>query len=159
VKVARGPRPWTIHVFAIITLAIGLWSLIEVLLDLDFHTRIMERRLPQIAWSEDFTIVFASARFTIVCIPVVAIWGFANRIARWLVFVMTGYGFFIFLRSFLDILPTGGLEGWLYYNWPPHLSTILLTLGTGLLFTQQSNLWFRSKRTEQQREADLVAFE
>jgi hypothetical protein len=159
VKIAKGPRPWTIHAFAAIVIAIGLWNLIEVLLEPDFHTHAMQRRLPQIAWIEDFTIVFASARFTIVCIPVLAIWMFASRIARWLVTIMIGYRFLMELRSFFDILPSGGLDGWLYYNWPSPLSTILLTVGASLLFIPQSNLWFRSKRVEQHREADVAAFE
>jgi hypothetical protein len=159
VKIARGPRPWTIHVFAAIVIAIGLWSLIEVLLELDFHTHRLQRRLPQIAWSEDFTIVFASARFSIVCIPVVAIWAFGSRIARWLVTMMIGYQFFSLLWDGLTILRAGGLDGWLYYNWPSHLTTVLLTVGIGLLFTPPSNLWFQSKRFEQQREAELAAFE
>lgn len=75
-------RPLTIHAFALIMLAIGLDGLIEGLGSIEDWVAQMTRDYPDFAWDEDAVIVLLSARFTIVCIPIAAIWVFANPFAR-----------------------------------------------------------------------------
>ncbi|EAQ28592.1 hypothetical protein NAP1_13373 [Erythrobacter sp. NAP1] len=85
-SLARNPRPASIHGFALLTIAAGLSDLIESLLFIDPSS--YEYLFPIIDWTRETVIVFASAMFTIVLIPVVAVWFFASRTARTIVTVM-----------------------------------------------------------------------
>jgi hypothetical protein len=152
-------RPWSVHVFAALFASLGVWNLIEGLLDLDLWVR----RLGQLGWfgeaNKDLAIVWLSARFTIVGIPVVAIWVFASRVARLFIGLTIAYLFLNFVWNGLDVLRIGAFYGWLRYNFDAHLATILQTIAVVLLFTTESNAWFRSRRETQGKAADLDAFE
>lgn len=81
-KLAKGPRPWSIGVYALISLVIGTWDLLEGLLHLDALVASLNRAAPQFFWTHDIAVVLISASFTIVLIPLSAIWLFASKLAR-----------------------------------------------------------------------------
>ena len=87
-KWRSGPRPWSIHAFALLVIIAGLYGLHRDIGAAETTASHMMTFAPWIEWNRDWAIVLASALFTIVLIPVAAIWAFASRIARNLVVLM-----------------------------------------------------------------------
>ena len=84
-----GPRPWAITAFAAAFAFTAIIALAQALGSLDEFTERLRDTASFIEWDRDRAIIFASARFTIVLIPIIAVWGFASHIARVLVTFMT----------------------------------------------------------------------
>jgi hypothetical protein len=123
VKLARGPRPLAIRVFAAAFLAAALLRLVRGLDDLTRAQSAYAAHLPWFAWDRDWTIVALSAEFTIALIPLVWIYLFAAPFARWLVL---GFGA---LR--LAMLDPAALTG-----------ALLVAVAMASLLTAQAGRWF-----------------
>ena len=81
-RIARGPRPWTIQLFALLVTAQGLVAYVRGLSLLEVRQIDLELRYPFFDWNTDWVIDCLSAWLTIKLIPVVGVWVFANRWAR-----------------------------------------------------------------------------
>lgn len=128
-------RPGSIHAYALIALAVGLDGYIGALHSLMDWELTFAQALPQLPWSRDWTIVALSARFSIVCIPVAAIWFWGARLARILVTLFT----VLLMAGFIQALAQGGQ--------PMEVMDIAKTLALGLacalLFTPSANRWLQ----------------
>ena len=87
-RIAKGPRPWSIWVFALVSVALATERLLRGLSDLNQQLKFYESMLSAIDWTHDWVIVAISAWFSIELIPVALVWFFASRFARWFVLVM-----------------------------------------------------------------------
>ncbi|MEL6528788.1 MAG: hypothetical protein AAGK01_12720 [Pseudomonadota bacterium] len=148
-RLATGPRPFSIKLFALAFLTAALNTYISGLSQLPQMQAIYELRYPWIDWNRDWTIVALSAMFSIAFIPVVWIYCFASRMARWLVTL------FIAIRL-LD-LPQQ-LTTW--FSMRDVVSPLILfeptliVLALICLFMPGSNQWLAKKK-----ETDLAVFE
>ncbi|WP_296717662.1 hypothetical protein [Erythrobacter sp.] len=137
-KWRKGPRPWPIHLFAAIFLMAGAW-------ELAYRLAVLHRFQMQLAGqtlSEDWIIVFFSARFTIVCIPVIAIWLFGSRVARWLITIMTVWATLTVLSQFdmARLQRTIGMNPLdIWYRYGARLAYIF---AVALLFIPAARRWF-----------------
>ena len=122
-KLIRGPRPLAIRVFAAAFLAAALLRLARGLDDLALSETVYAVNVPWFAWDRDWTIVALSAEFTIALIPLMWIYLFAARFARWLVL---GFGA---LR--LALLDPAALTG-----------PLLVAVAMASLLTPQAARWF-----------------
>ena len=125
-----GQRPLAIRIFAAAFLAAALLRLARGLADLPLTEAIIAVHAPWFAWNHDWTIIALSAEFTIALIPLVWIYLFAARFARWLVLV-----FGALRLAFLD--PTA-LAG-----------TLLMAVAMASLLTAQANRWFAGRSEEE----------
>ncbi|MEM7779664.1 MAG: hypothetical protein AAF697_04630 [Pseudomonadota bacterium] len=91
-SIAEGPRPWTVNLFAAIFLITGLLRLTAQLHGLPHWSELEANALGAIDWTREREIILAFTVMTIICIPVLAIWGFASRIARTLVAAFSAPG-------------------------------------------------------------------
>ena len=136
-KVRKGRRPWPIAVYAIATLASGTFDYVRTLTDRGLLRLGLERALPMVAWNDDLLIVAASAIFSIVLIPLVAIWFFASRIARVIVTVMA----VLFVSTLLHSAVSTGFET------RTSIVSFVLALfaysSVALLWVPQAKTWFR----------------
>ncbi|MEO1647234.1 MAG: hypothetical protein AAFR32_00270 [Pseudomonadota bacterium] len=126
-------RPWPIHAYAVIALAVGLEGYIGALFDLSSWELVFEDTLPHFAWNRDWTIVTLSARFTVVCIPVAAIWIWGARFARTLFTLFT----FILGAGLIRTLAEGTAE---VAAWDMAKIAALI-FACALLFTPSANRW------------------
>ncbi len=147
-KRAIGPRPWPIQFFAAILVLHGLWGLMSGLVSLDEAAAGLALFAPWIDWDRDRTIIALSASFTIVLIPVVAIWFFASRIARFLLSALA-----------LLALPTALGAVWVLLtgrsdDWSIVVDALVTPFAVGLLYTPEARHWLRTKGA---RTADAFA--
>jgi len=138
-KPLEGPRPWSVNLFAIAFVGLGLMALIQGLSDIEAQAIEYAGMLPRLAWDRDMTIVALSARFTIVLIPVLAVWAFANTFARLLVSLVAllglpGLVLQIHRMVTHGIAASDGLT-----------PTIVMYGAIALLFTPSAAGWFRYK--------------
>jgi hypothetical protein len=147
-KLAKGPRPWSIWAFSILVLAQGLWHLTAEFAELYQWTSMLDTITKQVRAEVDRTIITASARFTIVCIPVVAVWAFASKIAKWLITITASYLILSKAYSAMSIAKSFGLVPYFEYNWDSLITPIALGLASALLFTQPSVLWLQKKKDD-----------
>jgi hypothetical protein len=135
VRLARGPRPLAIRIFAAAFLAAALLRLVRGLDNLALSQVVFAAHAPWFAWNRDWTIVTLSAEFTIALIPLVWIYLFAAPFARWLVL-----GFGALRLAFLD---PAALTG-----------AVLVAVAMASLLTPAANRWFAHKE-----EADAAVLE
>lgn len=139
-KWRKGPRPWSIRLFALAFLFAAMWRLLDHLLNPLSAWFLYSERFPQIEWTGDLVIVASSAEFTIALIPIVWIFGLGSRVARWIV---TLFGIY-------KLLP---------YSWSPDLilfsiesNPLLLVpflatvLALVMLYVPASGRWFDRSR-------------
>lgn len=131
-------RPFSIHVYALIVLAIGIDSYIGALHDLLGWEVTLAERLPQFPWNQDWTIVALSARLTITCIPVAMIWIWRVRFARTLVTLFT----VLLLIGFIRALASGTVP----MEPMDFAKTLALALACALLFTRSASGWLQPKK-------------
>ncbi|APE27446.1 hypothetical protein [Aurantiacibacter gangjinensis] len=147
-KLARGPRPWSIRLFAILFLASALIRFVDGLLDPTTMIVDLFRWLPNITITQDIAVVALNAQFTIALIPVALIWFRASRIARILIGVMVG----VRLLALSELV-----AAWQQWGALDPVEPIMLALSAAALaqlFTPSANRWIALKG---RREAD--AFE
>lgn len=128
-RLARGPRPLAIRVFAAAFLTAALLRLARGLDDLVLAEAAYAAQVPWFDWNRDWTIVALSAEFTIALIPLVWIYLFAAPFARWLVL---GFGA---LR--LAMLDPAALTG-----------ALLVAVAMSCLLTPQAARWFAREEGE-----------
>ena len=143
-KWRKGPRPWTIHAFAAIFLATGFIDLIRGLSSVGNYNFAGFNPFTGERLSDDAVIVMVSAGFTIVCIPVVAIWLFGNNIARWIVTLFTlwgvvSFGMHLDERYVAVLLEHSGAV----WSLIPKIAT---WVGVLMLFLPASRSWFARKQ-------------
>lgn len=131
-------RPWPIHAYALIALGVGLDGYVGALYDLTGWELAFADMVPQFAWNRDWTIVTLSARFSIVCIPVAAIWIWGARLARTLVTLFTFLLAAGLIRTLAQDLGAIDLEG--------ISKSGALVLACGLLFTPSAERWLQPKK-------------
>ena len=135
----KGPRPWSIHLFAAIFTGLGLFELTRGLTNLDTQMTQFSMMIPWLDWDKDWTIVALSARFTIVLIPVVAVWGYANPLARLLVTLVAILGVPGLLLQ-VHALSTDGSTAV-----APLVTTAIMYAAIATLFMPSAGRWFRLK--------------
>lgn len=128
-RLARGPRPLAIRVFAAAFLAAAVLRLVRGLDNLALTQAVFAAHMPWVSWNRDWTIVTLSAEFTIALIPLVWIYLFAAPFARWLVL-----GFGALRLAFLD---PAALTG-----------AVLVAVAMASLLTPAANRWFTRKEEE-----------
>ena len=87
-RLAQGPRPWTIWLFALVSTAFAINGLWQDLSEFGTATRHLWWA-PSSRWSEEELIVVACTAFTIKLIPILLVWVFASSFARWFILAMT----------------------------------------------------------------------
>lgn len=122
-KRIAGPRPLAIRIFAAAFLAAALLRLVRGLGQLPLTETVYAVNFPWIAWDRDLTIITLSAEFTIALIPILWIYLFAARFARWLVL-----GFGALRLVFLDPTALAGAG--------------LALIAMASLLTPQAARWF-----------------
>ncbi len=144
-RVAQGPRPWTIHAFAVLFTAHGLVALIRALGSLELSELTLQAQYPAIDWHRDWVIVWHSAWFSIVLIPVVAVWLFASRLARILVTLMA-LATLPALYRFSVLLAGDYPAPWQAQAWLGLLQNAAAVMAVALLFLGASSRWLRQER-------------
>ncbi len=134
-------RPWPIHGFAVIFLGVGLWALIGGLNEIDGWLAQYRELMPQFPWDRDWVIVALSARFSIICIPVIAIWGFRSVVARVLVCAFTLIPLMGMIRQFGEALDGLG--------WGAFAGGGLLVVGCAPLYLPSARAWFAPEPPDQ----------
>lgn len=137
-RLAKGPRPWPIRLFAVLFAGAALATLANALLHVDQQAALLARDWPAVA-THNGAIVLAGTRFTIALIPVALVWLLASRTARWLVLAMT-LGKLAALPQALAA--SSGLGAWDMVA-PATLAASLA--GTALLFTPGAAQWLRQE--------------
>ncbi len=138
-RLAKGPRPPSIKLFCALNLASGIFELVRGLLDLEYWVGALEGASPQYSWTTESAIVLNSAIFTIMLIPIIAIWFFAST----------------FARSFVTVFSLLGLAGLIFLivdNPPASLDVILedayslaIIATFVLLYLPSAHTWFAKK--------------
>ena len=147
-RLAKGPRPWTIWAFAIGFIALGLIDYVTAIASLEEALETLRLSAAGIDWNQDLLIVWYSALLSIVLIPVIAIWLFASRTARWIVTAMSAISLLNVLLSIVFLLTSGRFEGWSF------TMSFLSLLCVALLFAPASNRWLRKEEM-----SDAATFE
>ena len=146
-KLAKGPRPWTIWLFAALSTALVISNLVQQLLEPLVALSRYGWLAPGYDWDEDSLIVASSAAFTINMIPIVLIWAFAVRFARWLVLAMALIPAPIHILALLHHISKMRANGW----GEDIVMSHMIFVGQGfaiqfgliaLLFLPPSNRWF-----------------
>lgn len=135
-KWREGPRPWTIHLFAILMLGSSLFELITGLQGLEELVALLNADIPLIAWDRDSAIVFQSAVFSIVLFPLVWIWGLGSRIARLVIAVLTFPTWVVLFANAWLFVSQGEFEIAGLVN------ALIIAFAIVLLFLPQSSHWF-----------------
>ena len=139
-RIAPGRRPWQIHLFAAVLMICGVYALHLGIVAADVTLSHIKATWPSVGWTRDVIIVIQSALFTIVLIPVIAIWAYASRIARILLVVMS-----VPKLLHLIAMVCSALEFGQVFNPFPILSAVLQLVAVGLLFTPSAAHWFARK--------------
>ncbi len=138
-KWRKGPRPWAIHAFAAIFVFWGLWELFSGLLHLPSVKLPTQFGEPGSKAESDARIIFLSANFTIVLIPVMAVWGVGSRVAR---IVVTCFSLVSWAAVFVQLwalLSPDPFEAMLFAK---HATIALAVL---LLFRPTADEWLANK--------------
>ncbi|MDY7096523.1 MAG: hypothetical protein SXU28_00135 [Pseudomonadota bacterium] len=141
--IAKGPRPWSIWVFAALFLIAALNRLVLGLASLPVQQEIYQLMIPWEGWNRDWTIVALSAVFSIAFIPVAWIFLFAASPARILVTCMGA----IKLINLPGMVQAASAVGWAV-SWHYWLEPALTAAALICLFVPQSNQWFKGRRDE-----------
>lgn len=139
---AKGPRPWPVHLFAFLHLASGLWTYLSQMWTVAQQSDWFRTDLPD-GLDRDIMIVVLSAQFTIVLIPVIAVWVFASRIARWIITALSLWSLVWWAEAMWSWqAQMSAAEGVISVA-----SALPIYLAWLLLFTPSANRWFKTNRT------------
>lgn len=129
-RLADGPRPWPVRLFALILLGAALWSFLSQL----GHALGEEDESNRIA-----LVSVLSGQFFMVAIPVAFVWFFASRIAKWLVTVIS------IISAVWTLADTLRWPGFGAEHLPSLAFSLLMYSVVGLLFTPSARDWFAAK--------------
>ncbi|TRD11297.1 hypothetical protein FGU71_05175 [Erythrobacter insulae] len=137
-KFAKGPRPWSINLFAGVLLILAIWNLAVALFDLPAQEEFLRSLGLGLDWNRDWTIVSSSAWFTVELIPIALVWIAASRFARMFITGMAGVKAVLLVANFpvLYALP-GILAG-----------QCIALAAVALLYTRGSQEWFAIKEID-----------
>ena len=144
----RRPRP--VVVYCALSLATGTYDLVDMLTSLDIWALEYEEVFGLAEGSRDVAIVTACALFTIVLIPLTAIWFFASKIARIFVSVMS----VLVLGSTAVLIAIDGFDEAVGEDRVSLLLASLSSVAAILLWRRPANEWFDRKGA---RDADAFA--
>ncbi|MEP0189304.1 MAG: hypothetical protein ABJP70_03505 [Erythrobacter sp.] len=142
-KLAKGPRPWSIWAFFCISLLLAVGRYFDGLGTLEFWEEEFARLFPAFIWNRDWTIVTLSAWFTVQLIPILLVFGFASRFARWLILAATLVPMIVL---FTDIEYSSTYPRFFELAFIRWAIPILLV---ALLFLPGANRWFSRPNHEQ----------
>jgi len=138
-RLAKGPRPWSIRAFAFLFMAQAVIVFADTFVEPGWLLERLSANFPGFTFDQDAIIVLASARLTIFAIPVALVWWRASRMARLLVTVFAAIRLY-WLPGAIDFALSGGS---LYNAWL--LATALCVAAVALLYTEGARSWFRQK--------------
>ena len=141
-KWRKGPRPWTITVFALAFLAGALLRLIEGLWNLPNAAWRMADWLGPLAQSQDAVIVALFTEFTIALIPVVWIYGLGSSVARWIVLGFGLYKLLGFRMLFTITTMLGPIAWWVY------IEPLLIILALAMLLSPSAGEFLTARKEE-----------
>ena len=153
-KLAKGPRPWTIWAFAGIAITSASWSLLNSLLDLAGAQSLLNELPLGVEWTRDLTIIAASAVFTIKLIPSALIWFYRNKVARWFVAIWGSIAFVMLVNFTMDLWSSTSTKVSLVLWLSILRGTTPSIFQAVLVFTPSANRWFR-----QEEAVDASTFE
>ena len=146
-KIAQGPRPWSIHLFAAAFFGVALIGLAIALSNPLLEWFKWTKRLPMIPWDQDIAIIAAFSVFTMALFPLVWIYAYRSQRARW---VVLGFAFVKVALWWQGMLVTN-LEGWAQTaRW---LEPALTALAVLMMFAPASSRWL-----QRDREVELAEF-
>lgn len=137
-KRRKGPRPWPIHLFALILLAIAVLNLTAALWDLPRQEEFLRALGLGFEWNRDLAIVASSAWFTVELIPILLVWLMASRFARGFITVMAGVKAAMILGDLLLLYALPGLM----------LGQGVALAAVALLYTRDANAWFAKQEPD-----------
>ncbi len=139
-RLAKGPRPWSIWLFGILMAGYALFGLVSGLLLLDLQESTLRSQFPQFSWDRDWAIVWVSAQFTIVLTPVVAVCLFASSVARLMVTAM----------ALISLPRIGSYANTIYLHrltdWVSLSQALIVVIAACLLYFPSASAWLRQKR-------------
>lgn len=138
-KFAQGPRPWSIWVYAALSLLMAAWSIVIALIDPNPDSGLIGLATGDVLSSRDSAIIGASARFTIMLIPVALIWFYALNFARVMTIVVTVIWAVGSTFMLADVLTISALAVYVTISVSPRMLIV------GLLVTPSANGWFAKK--------------
>lgn len=138
-KPAKGPRPFSIRVFACAFLLAALAAFAEAMSDLELAQLEWSVRASWFEWDRDWTIVASSAELSIALIPLTWIVVFASSFARWMVLA---FGL-LKLSSIVDAVYFWLVAGAFDPRWLIEPALILCALI--MLFTPSASRWIANK--------------
>ncbi|MEM1051048.1 MAG: hypothetical protein AAGI28_03035 [Pseudomonadota bacterium] len=138
-KIAEGARPWPIVAFGMLLTTYGIFNLIAGLSFLENEEMVLRNQFPDLPWNRDWVIVWVSAQFTIVLIPIVAICAFASRFARILITAMA----LVSLPWIWSYARTFQLYG--VIDWVGLMQSLTVVIAAGLLYLPASSRWLRQE--------------
>ncbi len=141
-RIAQGPRPISINLFAAILLTIAVWNLATALFDLPAQEEFLRSLGLGLDWNRDWTIITSCAWFTIELIPIALVWLSASRFARGFIVVMAGVKVLLIFINLTMLYALPGIA----------MGQLIALSAVALLFTRGANEWFGK------REVDLETF-
>ena len=139
-RLAKGPRPWPVRVFAA---AFLMAAIIRLSVDLQTPWRTvfdLSARFPALDITRDHAIIILCAQFTIACIPIALIWFLASRFARWMIVAMVLVRL-IGLPQLIDQMQNGDAQAAVWRIW----ALVISFLAARLLFTEGAAYWIKFK--------------
>lgn len=137
-KIARGPRPWPINLFALVLLVIATLNLATALWDLPAQEEFLRSLGLGFDWNRDWAIVASSAWYTVELIPILLVWLFASRFARAFITAMAVVKTLLILGQLLLLYALPGLM----------LGQGIALVSVALLYTRDANAWFAKKEAD-----------
>jgi len=141
-KWRKGPRPWTINLFAILLLASSVVGLIWSLMTIDQTVETLKFDLPAFNWDRDAAIVWSFSLFSIVLFPLVWIWGLGSRIAR-IVITVFAIPAALKLIAFIWLFVSRG-----FFDPLTVLDSLVVVSAVGLLFTPSASRWLSKEEAD-----------
>ena len=141
-KVAKGPRPWPIRLFAA---AFAVQALLSFWWEMTHRAGVATMLLERggVPLNDDGTIVVISVRLTIALIPMALVWFFASPFARWMVVVVALGRLAINLPETIETALSGGPLR------PTFIAAQVLALcGAALLFHPSAKWWFARAKSD-----------
>ncbi len=139
-RLARGPRPWSIRLFAALFLLAGSWQLVDRLTRPLMAQLVFEDRFPALSWTPEWVIVASFTEFTIALIPILWIYFLASGFARWFVVILGLVGLVPHSFDLYAILTSIEMRPSLL------VSPLAVLTALALLFTPSAARWFRRSR-------------
>ena len=132
----RGPRPWSIQMFALAFTVQAIATFGQDITHLAQTKASLAATFPDIAFDRDLTIITTSARLSIALIPVAMVWFLASRLARWLIVMLALGKTLMTLNITMFSVPHELVT-------PLAFGSLLLSLGgAALLLTPGATRWF-----------------